>query len=88
MRRRIELALRLRWSQNLSFHLSCAVVRIPTGSLQRDLSLLAQGLLSWPGTLGRNTIQHWVRVHIPADVHVLGRAGRDVLLLRLCSVLA
>jgi hypothetical protein len=83
MRRRIELALRLRWSRNLSFHLSCAVVRVPTGPLQRDPSLLAQDLLSWLGTLGRNTVQHWVPLHIPADVHVLGRAGRDVLLLRL-----
>ena len=29
MRRRIDLALRLRWSRNLSFHLSCAVVVFP-----------------------------------------------------------
>jgi len=83
MRRRLELALGLRWSRNLSFRLSCAVVRVPTGPLQRDPSRLTQDLLSWLGTLGRNTIQHWVPLHIPADVHVLGRAGRDVLLLRL-----
>ena len=44
MRRRIDLALRFCWSRNLSFRLSCAVVRVPTGSLQRDLSLLTQDL--------------------------------------------
>jgi len=44
MRRRIDLALRFCWSWNLSFRLSCAVVRVPTGSLQRDLSLLTQDL--------------------------------------------
>jgi len=88
MRRRIEPALRLCWFRNLSFYLSCAVVCVRTGPLQHDPSLWAQDLLSWLGTLGRNTIQHWVPLHIPADVHVLGRAGRDVLLLRLCGVLA
>jgi hypothetical protein len=88
MRRRIDLALRFCWSRNLSFHPSCAAARTPTGPLQRDLSLLAQDLLPWLRTFGRNTVQHRVPLHIPADVHVLGRAGRDVLLLRLCGVLA